>query len=166
MTRIYPYGPVDGKIFTCWTFSNSSLTIFCCRLNGLVARIRSRLSSRVQSRTRVSRANLEFYFNKVLGLWTWTSWVSLKLIRSSPTWPNLSSWRHVIEFEESDPCVNDLCTNCLYHTPRSLNGLWQTYWPWDPVNYVIKIYISCDYKISPNAKWVQTRCQSNLSQIG
>ena len=69
------------------------------------------------------------------------------------------AWCHVIGFEESDPCVNDLCTNCLYHTPRSLNGLWQTYWPWDldPVNYVIKIYISCDYKISPNAKWVQNR---------
>ena len=78
------------------------------------------------------------------------------------------AWCHVIGFEESDPCVNDLCTNCLYHTPRSLNGLWQTYWPWDldPVNYVIKIYISCDYKISPNAKWVQnkTRCHSNLSK--
>ena len=72
------------------------------------------------------------------------------------------AWCHVIG--ESDPCVNDLCTNCLYHTPRSLNGLWQTYWPWDldPVNYVIKIYISCDYKISPNAKWVQNRNPMSL----
>ena len=162
--------PIDYyrcKIFTCWTFSNSSLTIFCCRLKGLVARIRSRLSSRVQSRTRVSRANLEkiFYFHKGLR--------SSNFYRSGYTWSihmRLWSRGHVIGFEESDPCVNDLCTNCLYHTPRSLNGLWQTYWPWDldPVNYVTKIYISCDYKISPNAKWVQikTRCHSNLSHKG
>ena len=83
-------------IITCWMFSNSNCVNFCSLEKGLVARIMSTLSSRVQKRTKVSNTTLNFI----------KSTLNFDPPFLVPDWrKNNEKYRHVI-------CGNQFWANC------------------------------------------------------